>query len=945
MKTIVRRVYLVVLACVALISFGASFTAVVASSASTAGADTTPQPGLPATVSADPLPTAQVDGVVESEVIVGNYVYATGKFSNIRPPGAAAGVNTEPYSNFIVYDVTTGQIVPGYQHSLNNPGSVVRSSPDGSRVFVGGDFTAVDGQSTSNLVAINTATGALDTTFRPWVYGVVHAIAATNSEVFFGGQFTQVNGVSRTDLAAVTFTGSLVAWAPTADNGIVNTMVLTPDQTRLIVGGRFTTLDGGQPAGGTGSLSVADGSMEPWALNQTVADDGSGAAVTSLSTDGTSIFGSGYVYESTKAPLTLEGTWSADPNTGAVNWINDCQGDTYGAYPVGQVLYTVSHAHSCQALGDFPNGTGTQRSLAFTTFATGTNGLPESGYTSFQGAPDSTLLHWYPDLAPGNFDGADQAAYAVTGNSNYVALGGEFLSSYGVPQQGLIRFAVSSIALNKMAPFQNSGLTPTVTQYGQSVKLTFSSTWDPDNAVLTYTVYRDGKAIGNVQADSEYWSSQKLSYVDSNAPPGEHTYRVRAADPYNNGSQGAVTNPVTTSGLPGSTTHPMQQSTSGLCLGVGSVPPDNTAGGSVVEGATVSPCVGAATSGSQLWTWAQGTLQDHGDCLDTTGKTAGSTAQLVGCDGAPTQGWYMNSQGQVVQSSTGLCLDSPTTTPVSGTALGTVACTSATSWAQPHSASLVTLAGTGQCLDAGQEAAGGAVVADGCNGLPTDGGGAGTNNGDQYWTHWWGGQLQAGATCLTSSDTASGSGLVLASCSPSDPAEVWTQNSAGAWQQKASGLCIVSSGGPTGLALGLCTSAPAWQLSSHQRSYIDPTSALCLDGGSQQAGNGLAEATCNGGATGNYATDATGDGEQMITDYPDGSLHIGSTCIDSSSGSPLLAACNGGAGQKWTITASGQLQVAGGTTCISTPATATSGQDTVLAPCSSASKYGAVGIP
>src|SRR4051812_50004100 len=41
-----------------------------------AHADTAPTGGLPATVTADALPTAQVDGVVWSQVIVGNTVYA-----------------------------------------------------------------------------------------------------------------------------------------------------------------------------------------------------------------------------------------------------------------------------------------------------------------------------------------------------------------------------------------------------------------------------------------------------------------------------------------------------------------------------------------------------------------------------------------------------------------------------------------------------------------------------------------------------------------------------------------------------------------------------------------------------------------------------------------------------------------------------------------------------
>src|SRR5690349_14408994 len=54
-------------------------------------ADTAPPAGTPATVSADVLPTWQVNGVVWSTITVGNTVYATGEFSAARPPGVAAG--------------------------------------------------------------------------------------------------------------------------------------------------------------------------------------------------------------------------------------------------------------------------------------------------------------------------------------------------------------------------------------------------------------------------------------------------------------------------------------------------------------------------------------------------------------------------------------------------------------------------------------------------------------------------------------------------------------------------------------------------------------------------------------------------------------------------------------------------------------------------------------
>ncbi len=85
-----------------------------------AQADTAPAAGTPATVSADALPTWQVNGVVWSQVLVGNTVYATGSFSKARPPGVAAGgageINAQ---NIFAYDILTGNRLP----------SIIRSTP------------------------------------------------------------------------------------------------------------------------------------------------------------------------------------------------------------------------------------------------------------------------------------------------------------------------------------------------------------------------------------------------------------------------------------------------------------------------------------------------------------------------------------------------------------------------------------------------------------------------------------------------------------------------------------------------------------------------------------------------------------------------------------------------------------------------------------------------
>ena len=187
-----------------------------------ARADTAPPAGLPATVSADALPTWQINGVVWSQVTVGNTVYATGSFTKARPPGVAAGSTQEvAAANVFAFDIRTGARVASFDHALDAQGMSLAASPDGSRVYLGGDFTHVDGHPRSHIAAFDTATNALVTTFAPAVNARVRAMAVTGSTVYVGGSFSSVAGQPRTRLAAVTPTGALTSWQPTADDAAV----------------------------------------------------------------------------------------------------------------------------------------------------------------------------------------------------------------------------------------------------------------------------------------------------------------------------------------------------------------------------------------------------------------------------------------------------------------------------------------------------------------------------------------------------------------------------------------------------------------------------------------------------------------------------------------------------------------------------------------------------
>ena len=146
---------------------------------------------------------------------------------------------------------------------LNGQGLAVAASPDGTRVYVGGDFTTVDGKSHRNVAAFDTATGALSTSFAASMGGEVRAIVATNSTVYVGGNFLTANGVAAKRLAHLSATGATLAWAASADDAIVNALAITPDQSTVFVGGRFASLDGATYRG-IGAVDATTGALAPW---------------------------------------------------------------------------------------------------------------------------------------------------------------------------------------------------------------------------------------------------------------------------------------------------------------------------------------------------------------------------------------------------------------------------------------------------------------------------------------------------------------------------------------------------------------------------------------------------------------------------------------------------------------------------------------------------------
>jgi len=159
---------------------------------------------IEASLSAIDSPVWQTNGSVQGLAVAGGKAYAGGRFTSVRPPGAAAGTSEVAQAYLAAFDQGTGELATSFAPVLDDQVYAVAASADGSRIFVGGDFTTVNGVTRNRIAAFDTATGALVADWKPSVSYRVKTIAVSGNTVYFGGSFGLVNGQDRPRLAAVT---------------------------------------------------------------------------------------------------------------------------------------------------------------------------------------------------------------------------------------------------------------------------------------------------------------------------------------------------------------------------------------------------------------------------------------------------------------------------------------------------------------------------------------------------------------------------------------------------------------------------------------------------------------------------------------------------------------------------------------------------------------------
>jgi WD40 repeat protein len=156
----------------------------------------------------------------------GAIVFLGGRFLNL---GTAAR------SKLAAVNATTGAVLSRASWPTGLNGNVRAMEVSGTRLYVGGAFTRAAGLDTGRLVALNAANGAVDTAFAPRPSGTVRALLVSpdGTKVYAGGEYTTIGGASRPGAAELLATpGAATSFAP-ASGGVVIAAALTPDGSRV----------------------------------------------------------------------------------------------------------------------------------------------------------------------------------------------------------------------------------------------------------------------------------------------------------------------------------------------------------------------------------------------------------------------------------------------------------------------------------------------------------------------------------------------------------------------------------------------------------------------------------------------------------------------------------------------------------------------------------------
>lgn len=464
----------------------------------------------------------------------GEVVYAGGKFTEaVSGPGG----RSVPRVALAAFDSRNGTLIESFAPDVRG-GAVyaIEISPDGSRLFIAGEFSSVEGvENTAGLAALDPVTGRLDQTWRaglerPWgdAIPVGRALDVSGPWLYVGGNFTHIDSgsvrrqVTRVGRVALSDGRPDPAFLPQVSGGGVWDIEPSPDGSRLYIAGFFSSVNADALLGDRfAAVSTTDGQLVPGVAPFEANLDRTGRQYALAATDDLVFVGGEehMLYVLDAVTLERQRLYFAGSPSFVDNSPLKGGGDFQILEVVGDRVYAGCHCWRYLLESD-EGGT-----LFPTTSPAAGSWTPIRSVAAFDPVTGDRIDELQLDLS-----GAAGAWALLGAGDGCLWVGGDVTQSGGRWLSGIGRFCDESMATDTIRPTAPKGLSAEATAAGVALRWTGST----DNIAVTgYEVRRstDG-SLGPTIAIADL-----PSFVDTSTVPTEtYTYAVAAVDASGNRS-------------------------------------------------------------------------------------------------------------------------------------------------------------------------------------------------------------------------------------------------------------------------------------------------------------------------------------------------------------------------------------------------------------------------
>lgn len=430
------------------------------------------------------------NGIAYAQARVGDMIVLGGTFTSMRSPSGQVVTR----NRLAAISATTGELLPWNPNPNGENIRTVASSPDGSRVYVGGTFTSIGGASRTNAAALSATTGSA-TSFVANSNATVRQIRFIDNRLFLVGTFWKVNGVSRGNGAEVDpTTGALKPWDPKVTSGLI-TVAGAPDG--IYVGGYFSRI-GNANREHVAKTDRTTGALLPWTSGSTCQDSTNKCDVWDILATPDTI----YLAQGGPGGRIV----SLDPGTGVQRWWVGADGDFTSILRDGTKLYAAGH------------------------FADAVAGVPRAGIVVLDARTGAVL----PDFTTPVLGGS--GVWQLLLDNGTLRASGQF-STVGTATIGkYVAFPVVADPPDLTAPQAPASFRAPAALSDQ-VTLSWAAAAD-DVATIQYRVLRNGETIATPSG---------TVFKDRSVAPGTtYTYTIEAVDGAGNVSPQAKPVTVTT---------------------------------------------------------------------------------------------------------------------------------------------------------------------------------------------------------------------------------------------------------------------------------------------------------------------------------------------------------------------------------------------------------------